>query len=68
MRPFLLQTAYTALIAGLSLMALSLTSYAQSKDAFLGKWIMDPDHSQFHARARPIRPQHDLRHEKRQPA
>ncbi len=47
MRPFLLQTAYTALIAGLSLMALSLTSYAQSKDAFLGKWVMDPDHSQF---------------------
>jgi hypothetical protein len=50
MRPIFRQFAYMAYIAGLSLIALSLTAhlaYAQSKDAFLGKWVMDPDHSQF---------------------
>ena len=50
MRPIIRQFAYTALIAGLSLIAQSFTTpmlFAQSKDAFLGKWVMDPDHSQF---------------------
>ena len=45
MRPIFRQFAYLALVAGLSLIAQML--FAQSKDAFLGKWIMDPDHSQF---------------------
>jgi len=35
----------TVLVVGLSLFAQSL--FAQSKDAFLGKWVMDPDQSQF---------------------
>src|SRR5487761_2512983 len=47
MRPIFRQTAYTAIVAGLSLIALSLPAYSQSKDAFLGKWVLDPDHSQF---------------------
>jgi hypothetical protein len=45
MRPIFRQFVYTALIAGLSLIA--HPAFAQSKDAFLGKWVMDPDHSQF---------------------
>jgi len=45
MRPTFRQFAYVALIASLSLIAQML--FAQSKDAFLGKWVMDPDHSQF---------------------
>ena len=45
MRPIFRQFAYLVFIAGLSLVAQML--FAQSKDAFLGKWIMDPDHSQF---------------------
>src|SRR5579863_7359642 len=45
MRPIFRQFPYVALLAGLSLIAQLL--FAQSKDAFIGKWIMDPDHSQF---------------------
>src|SRR5579871_4528207 len=45
MRPIFRQFVYPALIAGLSLAA--HPALAQSKDAFLGKWVMDPNHSQF---------------------
>ena len=45
MRRIFRQFTYMALIAGLSLTAQTL--FAQPKDAFLGKWVMDPDHSQF---------------------
>ena len=44
MRPIFRQFAYTALIAGLSTPPLAI---AQSKYAFLGKWVLDADHSQF---------------------
>ena len=45
MRPTIRHFAYMALIAGLSLTGQVLS--AQSKDAFLGKWVLDADHSQF---------------------
>jgi hypothetical protein len=45
MYPNFRQFAFVAVLAGLSLNSPSL--FAQSKDAFLGKWTMDPDKSQF---------------------
>src|SRR5579863_1201524 len=45
MRPIFRQLSHTALLVGLSLTIPML--FAQSKDAFLGKWVLDPDHSQF---------------------
>jgi len=45
MYPNFRQFAFVAVLAGLSLNSPSL--FAQSQDAFLGKWTMDPDKSQF---------------------